>query len=402
MNTAQRCFLTLIAATGFIMLFTIGSHFMSDVNFVEFTNQFRMNSSATELKGRSQSVDLGTENNFTREMTVILVYTSFFGDTNWVKKGGRCVWYQPEERQCRMDLFEITLNKTRFAESSIVIFHARDMPAVSELKSLLKSRPTSQRWVYAVWESPIATPNPSALNGLFNLTWTYRTDSDFWAPYGYYEPYRQEDGKMDEVATMTDYTEGKSELVAWMVSNCSPQLRLSFVRELKKFIKVDVYGSCSRIFGQSQACSREKASDCVRKYKFYLSFESALCEDYITEKYWGNLGDGNVVPVVMGGADYIKLAIPGSYINVMDFKTVKQLAEYLQYLDKNNTAYNEYFTWRLKYKVYQDLLSFCAVCRHFYPDNLPETKVYQDLTEYWSQKGKCTQKEQFVTNMLNN
>ena len=36
----------------------------------------------------------------------------------------------------------------------------------------------------------------------------------------------------------------------------------------------------------------------------------------------------------MGGADYTKLAIPGSYINVMDFKTVKQLAEYLQYLDK--------------------------------------------------------------------
>ena len=77
-----------------------------------------MNSSASELKGRSQSVELGTENNFTREMTVILVYTSFFGDTNWVKKGGRCVWYQPEERQCPMDLFEITLNKTRSADIS--------------------------------------------------------------------------------------------------------------------------------------------------------------------------------------------------------------------------------------------------------------------------------------------
>lgn len=120
---------------------------MSDVNFVEFANQFRMNSfAASEMKGRSQSVELGTENNFTREMTVVLVYTSFFGDTNWVKKGERCVWYQPEERQCPMDLFEITLNKTRSAESSIVIFHARDMPEVSELKSLLKSRPyTSQR-----------------------------------------------------------------------------------------------------------------------------------------------------------------------------------------------------------------------------------------------------------------
>ena len=41
----------------------------------------------------------------------------------------------------------------------------------------------------------------------------------------------------------------------------------------------------------------------------------------------------------MGGANYSKLAIPGSYINIMDFSTVTQLAEYLQYLDKNDTAF---------------------------------------------------------------
>ena len=108
-------------------------------------------------------------------------------------------------------------------------------------------------------------------------------------------------------------------------------------------------------------------------------------------------GDENVVPIVMGGANYTKLAIPGSYISVMDFKTVKQLAEYLQYLDKNNTAYNEYFKWRLKYKVTGVL--FCSVCRRFFSDNLPETKVYDDLTEYWTKKGKCNQKDQYVKNM---
>ena len=109
----------------------------------------------------------------------------------------------------------------------------------------------------------------------------------------------------------------------------------------------------------------------------------------------------------MGGADYTKLAIPGSYINVLDFKTVKQLAEYLQYLDKNNTAYNEYFKWRLKYKVTrfgrdEDILSVCNICRWFYPDNLPETKVYDDLREYWTNKGKCNQKDQYVKSMWNN
>ena len=57
----------------------------------------------------------------------------------------------------------------------------------------------------------------------------------------------------------------------------------------------------------------------------------------------------------MGGANYSKLAIPGSYINIMDFSTVTQLAEYLQYLDKNDTAFNEFFKWRLNYKVSESL-----------------------------------------------
>ena len=104
----------------------------------------------------------------------------------------------------------------------------------------------------------------------------------------------------------------------------------------------------------------------------------------------------------MGGADYTKLAIPGSYINVMDFKTVEQLAEYLQYLDKNDTAYNEYFKWRLVYKVVGSIEnSFCSVCRWLYPDKLPKSKVYNDLGGYWT-NGKCGQKDEYVRNMFNN
>ena len=97
-------------------------------------------------------------------------------------------------------------------------------------------------------------------------------------------------------------------------------------------------------------------------------------------------GDENVVPIVMGGANYAKLAVPGSYINVMDFKTVKQLAEYLQYLDQNSTAYNEYFKWRLKYKVTSGRLdrSLCAICKWFDPENPPKTTEFTTtLEQFW-------------------
>jgi len=112
-------------------------------------------------------------------------------------------------------------------------------------------------------------------------------------------------------------------------------------------------------------------------------------------------GDDNVVPVVMGGANYSKLAVPRSYINVVDFKTVKELAEYLHYLDKNSTAYNEYFKWRLKYKVTPNScnLRFCDICGGFDPEKPPKPKVYNDLTDFWKKKGRCDQKNQVIEDM---
>ena len=45
-------------------------------------------------------------------------------------------------------------------------------------------------------------------------------------------------------------------------------------------------------------CFREGICDekLVQGYKFYLSFENNLCQDYVTEKFW-NAMRRNVVPV---------------------------------------------------------------------------------------------------------
>ena len=221
---------------------------------------------------------------------LILVYTTFGGKRKWVGENREeCILDHTSRKQCPLDKFELTYDKQRFTESDLVIFNAggRDMPNLEHLKSLSKRRPILQRWVYATMESPNSTPDPMPLNGLFNATWTYRSDSEFSAQYATYVPLSREEKRNKKAA---DFTEGKSELVAWLVSNCRPPLRMSFVRELKKYIKVDVFGSCSRVFGPLRSCSKSDERRCLKKYKFYLSFENALCKDYITEKYWDHLG----------------------------------------------------------------------------------------------------------------
>ena len=94
--------------------------------------------------------------------------------------------------------------------------------------------------------------------------------------------------------------------------------------------------------------------DNLHNYKFYLSFEHAKCEEYISEKFFNVLRSGEAIPVVMGGTsleDYSNVAPPHSYIHVNEFDSIKDLAERLEYLNENETAYKEYFWWKEHYKV---------------------------------------------------
>jgi len=163
-------------------------------------------------------------------------------------------------------------------------------------------------------ESPLSLspPDTRLLNGMFDLTFTYRLDSDFWAPYGTYEEIPFVD------LSQQDFSAGKDKIVAWIVSNCNPQLRKSVVHELQKHIAVDVFGSCSREFGESKSCSPgETCTSTIKRYKFFLAFENALCEDYITEKYWRHLGRSGVVQVeTMHVLKYAYMCVERCSVNI--------------------------------------------------------------------------------------
>ena len=128
-------------------------------------------------------------------------------------------------------------------------------------------------------------------------------------------------------------------------------------------LKLDRKGKC---FSKNGVVDKDE----IRKYKFYMAFENAFhCKDYITEKFFENSLKMAAVPVVYGAtkSDYKALGPPGSFIFVEDFKTPMELVNYLNYLDKNDSAYKEYFKWRLMkvedFPNFKRQYSSCQLCR---------------------------------------
>ncbi|VDL98040.1 unnamed protein product [Schistocephalus solidus] len=131
--------------------------------------------------------------------------------------------------------------------------------------------------------------------------------------------------------------------IPWAFESAEPLHRMPWLsEEVKK--RVDKYGRKAKYCPLAGLCFEHLS----RNYKFYLSFENANCEGYITEKFFVNALGYGMVPIVYGASreELYARAPPNSYIHVDEFKTVADLAKYLNYLDKNDTAYASYFAWK--------------------------------------------------------
>ncbi|KAJ6651487.1 hypothetical protein lerEdw1_020916, partial [Lerista edwardsae] len=103
----------------------------------------------------------------------------------------------------------ITDNRSWYQKADAIIVHHRD--ACSSPRELPQDpRPLAQRWIWFSMESPSHSYNLSFMDNLFNLTMSYRRDSDIFTPYGWMEVLPQH-----QKVTVPS----KSKLLAWVVSN---------------------------------------------------------------------------------------------------------------------------------------------------------------------------------------
>lgn len=284
-----------------------------------------------------------------------------------------------------------------------ILFHGNEL---NEYEMPLK-REMKQFYVYVNLESPANRAIPYKYNeGYFNLTMTYRLDSDIPWTYNLIEDvksgkfvapsrdvdwsasrnYTSVEKAVDETpSAILDIVRGKSKLVTWFVSNCYAKSgRMEYVQELSKHIGVDVYGKCG-----TSSCDRGSNcfSDVIEpNYFFYLSFENSFCDDYVTEKLMNPLRY-NVVPVVYGGANYSQFAPPNSYVNALDFESPKELAAYLKYLSQDLRRYQSFLEWKKYYRVNDSTKrAVCTLCEVLHKQK--ESKIYSALSD-WYTKDEC-------------
>lgn len=326
----------------------------------------------------------------------VLIYTPLFTDKPWQGINDTYGFTHYRGAPCPVTNCLLTYRHRLFPRSDVVIFHGQDMPDTFELEELNSRRPKGQIWIYFVLESPSNAKDTYFFRDMFNWTVTYERNADIFLPYGSYVTLKP--GETSSYGQINP--DKKDRLVVWTVSNCGG-LRDWFVRELKNHIRVDIFGSCADSVYQShlqdEECEKDspECENLLKRYKFQLAFENGNCVDYVTEKYWGGPLELGIVPVVLGGANYSDMAIPGSYINVFDFDSIKTLADYLLYLDKNDTAYMEYFVWRKLYKVdgyltgatfnkhYPWTCDICAKAQN------PKRKSYKRISDFRDPSTHC-------------
>lgn len=254
-------------------------------------------------------------------------------------------------------------------------------------------RSDSQRYVYLSQESPQNYLVQENLNGLFNWTMTYRLDSDIEAVYfnvlsksgniiapAENPQWITPDLKNDNLESFFHFYETKSKPIAWFVSNCkSRNQRERYVRNLGRYINVDIYGACG-----THKCPRNKKMECFNMlkndYYFYLSFENSNCKDYVTEKIT-NAMNNDVIPIVFGGANYTNFLPPHSYIDASKMPP-EQLAALVKTIKNNQTLYSEYFWWKKYYEFKNVLPSFCKLCQLLNNNTLAKN-VY-NLHDWWN------------------
>ncbi|CAH1645486.1 unnamed protein product [Spodoptera littoralis] len=282
----------------------------------------------------------------------------------------------------------------------------------------VKNRNPKQRWIFLNDESPIHAftlasrrPKMETLYNVFNWSMTYRSDADIPVPYGRTvllpKPVLSEYNTLAEIATLIPNWDRKrpDKTAAVLMSNCAMKARNDFLKKLRKYIDVDVYGGCSDKKELRTSCPGHFKSDCdpIAEYFFYLVLENTSCYQYLTEKGFYHAYSKGAIPVIFGPSreDVESLLPPNSYIFADADTDIENLAKDIKAVASNVDLLLSMHTWRNHFEVINEHGYFgtksyhlCRVCEAL-NYNSEEEKVYDSelLDMFFDPSKSCYDKK---------
>lgn len=268
---------------------------------------------------------------------------------------------------CEIAGCTLTDDALTYPEADAVLIHHREIASGTAFLPP-EPRPPAQKWIWLNYESPTHTPGLWRFEGIFNLTMSYRSDSDIFLPYGYLVPRALTGSGLQNrfahpLRGPSHSSLNRRRLVTWVISNWSEShARVALYYQLRRYIQIDVYGRAGRPVPVGTSVVH-----LIGRYTFYLALENSQHTDYITEKLWNAVKAG-AVPVVLGPSrqNYERFLPPEAFIHVDDFSTVRELARYLLMLRRSPAKMRRHLDWRGSYSLHQPAFwdeHYCTACR---------------------------------------
>lgn len=258
----------------------------------------------------------------------------------------------------------ITMDRKQLPNADAVVFHLPDLQWYMNATEIVK--PEGQIWV--AWSLECEENYPWMKNREF------RENFDLWM--GYHQdddilyPYYQNDYEKRLLNPILP-NKRNNKVCMFISSSVNQSYRQEYLAELMKYTEVDSYGKLFHNKELPEDVGVETLLKIASEYKFMISFENAIANDYVTEKFYNPLLVGTVP--IYRGAPNIKDFIPGenSFLDVNAFNSPKELAEYIEKCYKDNDVYDHFFEWRktsilpsFKEKLENIQLSpFCRLCQ---------------------------------------
>ena len=336
----------------------------------------------------------GNEGTTSPAPMLILLYTTVFLNRKHCAASVDQIFGKscPSKNRCKWSCDRRTVR-----EADALIFHAYDIQYFGA--KIPKRSETKANSIWILWsdEPPSIVDYDLFKSYQFNWTISYKLNSEVSiASYGIFV--KRERALSDEEYNQWIKQQFQSRIYGalWFVSNCDAKERLEYFYNLRHVsnLLVEGYGRCVDYYPMHLCVARSQCErDYMSEFKFYLSFESTTCRDYVTEKFYKSFHHG-LIPIVYGPEknDYSRVAPINSFIHIDDFnKDMNKLANYLEKIHSNLTLFSMYHQWRKNYEVIVDgravdRIRLCELCQRLSKIRNGESIYYEDIETFYHEK----------------